>query len=623
VKKPLVSLILLFSSFFSACQPTQGSLPQQSPSPTASISLSPTAVQTLSDLSPTAGPVSVDVLDGNLPFDQFVEESFKLLLLRDPEAITIEGLSDMLGARNDRLNNLSISYIEETFALQRAIHDALQSYDRAALTTAQQVTYDTYAWYLDDLIRGQEFLYNDYPVNQMYTLGVQYVTEYLFTDYHPLETLEDAQDYITRLTLVKPKFEQLTAALDQRNQAGILAPRFVFEWSLGDIQVIAGSDAAETSFYTNLHDKLKASSAFTQGQRDQLEQQALDAVTASVIPAYQMLADAIEDLLKAAPRDDGVWQFDNGAAYYAYALRHFTSTDMTAEEIHQLGLSELDRIHVEMRQAFEQLGYQGDNALRLNFDQLAGASGLISGDQVVQRYETLIQTANQNLSSAFDIFPEAFVKVDRIPAGAAFYSAAALDGTRPGIFYAPVGGQQPIYNMATVAYHEAVPGHHFQIALQREMDLPLMRNLVVFNAYTEGWALYAERLAYEVGWYADDPYGNLGRLQYEAHRAARLVVDTGIHVKGWTFDQAVNFMVENTGLPEHVMQSEVARYIVWPGQATSYYIGYLKLLELRQQAQTQLGDAFDLVEFHHLILQTGSVPLDVMEDVVTAWLAEK
>jgi uncharacterized protein (DUF885 family) len=296
---------------------------------------------------------------------------------------------------------------------------------------------------------------------------------------------------------------------------------------------------------------------------------------------------------------------------------------MSAEEIHQLGLSELERIHGEMRQAFEQLGFSSNNSLAANYNQLAAEGGLVQGEAILRRYEELITDASQNLGGAFDVMPQAAVEMGRIPSGAAFYSSASVDGTRPGVFYAPVGGQQPAYNMATVAYHEAVPGHHFQISLQREMDLPLMRNLTVFSGYAEGWALYAERLASELGWYADDPYGDLGRLQYEAHRAARLVVDTGIHSRQWTFDQAVDFLVENTGLPEAFMRSEVARYIVWPGQAASYYLGFLKMLELREQAKAQLGEAFDLVEFHRVVLGAGSVPLEVLEGVVEDWLASK
>jgi len=627
VKHTRLHLILLFCLLFSACGAQAEPAPATEAVPTQNIApgLTPTAIDV-----PVVEPTTTDtapVIDmtwlSELPFDQFMEESFKLLLLRDPEAVTIEGLSGMFGVRNDRLSDFSDVYIQESFTLQRAVYDLLRSYDRAALTPAQQVTYDTYAWYLDDLIRGQEFMYNDYPVNFMYILGQQYLTVALFSDYQPLSSLEDAQDYIARLWLVETKFEQLSESLYLRQQAGIVPPRFVFEWSLGDVQGIANTPANGSSFYLTLRDKVNALEGVSDEQKEALRGEGLKAVEEAVLPAYLALAEAMQDLMKDAPRQDGVWQFDNGEDYYTYALRHFTSTEMSAEEIHELGLGELERIHGEMKQIFTQLGYSDKNDLATNYRLLAGDSGLLQGAQVVSRYEELIESASQNLSGAFDIFPEASVKVDTIPSGAAFYVAAALDGSRPGVFYAAVGGQQPVYNMATVAYHEAIPGHHFQIALQREMELPLMRNVVVFNAYTEGWALYAERLANEMGWYAGDPYGDLGRLQYEAHRAARLVVDTGIHAKKWTFDEAVEFMVENTGLPEGHMQSEVARYIVLPGQACSYYIGYLKMLELREKAQAQFGDSFDLVAFHRVVLEAGSVPLEVLEEVVEEWLAGK
>jgi uncharacterized protein (DUF885 family) len=616
---------MLFSLLLSACQPTTSST---SPSPSEA-----SATQAGSPLPATATAVGESSQSGSVeptpfaeltvgqPFDQFIDDSFRMLMLRDPETLTIEGLSGMFGVRNDRLNDLSEPYIQETFALQRALYDVLRSYERASLTPAQQVTYDVYAWYLDDLIRGQDFRYNDYPVNFMYLLGQQYVTQALFTDYQPLTSATDAQDYLSRLWQVKPKFDQLIESLYQRQAAGLSAPRFVFEWSLGDVQGIGNTSAKSSAFYTTFNDKLSTLEGLSDDEKQALRDEALQAVEESVLPAYQALAETMRDLMKDAPQQEGVWQFANGEDYYKYALRHFTSTEMSADEIHDLGLSELERIHAEMNAIFNQLGYPEQNDLATNYRLLAGKSGLLQGEQILQRYEDLIATASQNLSPAFDIFPQAQVVVDRIPSGAAFYVSSALDGSRPGIFYAPVGGQQPAYKLPTVAYHEAIPGHHFQITLQREMDLPLMRNVITFNAYAEGWALYAERLAKELGWYDDDPYGDLGRLQYEAHRAARLVVDTGIHAKQWTFDQALDFMVENTGLDRSFLQTEVARYIVWPGQAASYYIGYLKLLELRQQAQAQLGDAFDLVEFHRVVLNAGSVPLDVLEDIVDAWLA--
>jgi uncharacterized protein (DUF885 family) len=232
----------------------------------------------------------------------------------------------------------------------------------------------------------------------------------------------------------------------------------------------------------------------------------------------------------------------------------------------------------------------------------------------------LIKEAEQKVAPVFDLRPKADVIVIAGENGD-YYTPPTVDGSRPGMFYAQVTGTEWRFSMPTLAYHEAVPGHHFQLALALEQPLPAFRKSSQFMAYTEGWALYAERLASELGFYQNDPYGDLGRLQAEAFRAARLVVDTGIHGKKWTFDQAVEFMVENTGLPEEYVQGEVGRYIMWPGQATAYMVGMLKILELRQKAQDALGDRFDLVEFHNVILRNGSVPLEILDEVVNEYIA--
>jgi uncharacterized protein (DUF885 family) len=241
---------------------------------------------------------------------------------------------------------------------------------------------------------------------------------------------------------------------------------------------------------------------------------------------------------------------------------------------------------------------------------------------MVSTYETIIRQAENRLEPAFVLFPQAKVIVIGGASGG-YYVSGSLDGSRPGAFYASTTGGSPLFSMPTLAYHEAVPGHHLQIAIAQEMELPTFRNLVHFTGYTEGWALYAEQLAWELGWYADDPYGDLGRLQAEAFRAARLVVDTGIHEKQWTFDKAADYMVENTGLPRDMVTGQISRYIAWPGQATAYKIGMIKILELRQHAIDQLGEAYDIKEFHSIILGNGSMPLDVLEKVVQNYIDEK
>jgi len=245
---------------------------------------------------------------------------------------------------------------------------------------------------------------------------------------------------------------------------------------------------------------------------------------------------------------------------------------------------------------------------------------------VLETYTEIIARAEQNLDAAFDIRPKTRVIVVGDDFGG-FYIPGAIDGSRPGAFYAAVGGKgEDYYGMPTLAYHEAIPGHHFQIALAQETDLPGFRRGVSFTGYTEGWALYAEQLAWELGWYADDPYGNLGRLQGEAFRAARLVVDTGIHAQGWDFDRALDFFVENVGYeagdivnPEH----QIARYVVWPGQSTAYKIGMIKILQLRQKTMDALGDQFDLQEFHQVVLSNGPVPLEILERLVDQYIAQK
>jgi uncharacterized protein (DUF885 family) len=268
------------------------------------------------------------------------------------------------------------------------------------------------------------------------------------------------------------------------------------------------------------------------------------------------------------------------------------------------------------------LGYPEDEGLPELFERVAKDGGSLRGEQIVAGYEAIIEEVDQRMSVAFDLRPSASVEVIGGPTGG-YYVAPAMDGSRPGYFYASNVGTQPKFSMATLAYHEAIPGHHFQLALAQELDLPLFRKNTVFTAYAEGWALYAERLAWEMGMYADDPYGNLGRLQYEAFRTVRLVVDTGIHAKKWTYDEAVTYMVENTGLPRGQVEFEVSRYIAWPGQATAYEIGMIRILGLRREAEERLGDRFDLKAFHNVVLGSGSVPLETLDRLVEEYIEER
>jgi uncharacterized protein (DUF885 family) len=555
-----------------------------------------------------------------LPFDEFLEESYHQLMVRDPETITELGLDAAFGMPGDQLTNISDTHEHETYALIVEIQTQLFQYDRQSLTPEQQLSYDIYAWYLDDLLRGQKFMYNNLLVSHYFVTAVQYQTLYFFTDIQPVTDKQTAENYITRLSQIDEKFAQAVEGLQLCEQAGVIPPRFSLEWAMEDLNGIVNSPATFTPFYTSFKQKVNDLDNLSGDEKATLLEAAETKIETSVIPAFGMLAGYVTDLIERAPTDVGVWQYPNGRAYYEYLVRHHTTTEMTPDEIHQLGFQELERIHSEMQTIFSQLGYPEDESLPQLFERVAQDSGSLQGDEIVAEYEVLIEAAEEQVKPVFGLQPNADVVVIGVPRGG-FYVRPAVDGSRPGTFYATATGIEPKFSMPTLAYHEAVPGHHTQIAIALELDLPDFRKGGPYTAYSEGWALYAEHLMAELGVYESDPYGDLGRLQAEAFRAARLVVDTGIHAKGWSYEQAVDFMIENTGMSQQQMEFEVARYIVWPGQALAYKIGMIKILELRQLAEDQLGDQYNLTEFHNVVLGNGAVPLDILEQIVETYIA--
>lgn len=603
---------------------TPPSLPPVAVTPSAApatpqAALSPPAAELVLSPSTALRVNSIEGLEG-LGADAFFDESYKRLLLRNPEYVTTLGLTRSFGIGNDRLTDLSAGYQRETQGLERAILELLRRYDRARLTPAQRLTADVYDWYLDDRVRGQAFAYDDYLLNPT-VFSVHNDLLQFFSDIHPVRTAQEARDYVTRLSQVKTKYEQVIAGLQLREQAGVVLPRFLIPVVVSDLRTIADA-SPRGPFYTAFAGKVNALSDLGDAEKQALLADAEREIAASVIPAYKALVEYLERQQAVATNDAGIWKLPDGAAYYAYLLRHHTTTNLTADQIHELGKRELQRIHGEMRQTFGALGYDTTQGLPTLYNRLAQDGGMVSGGQIVATYERLIRGAEEPLSAVFDQKPGARVIVIGGPTGG-YYTPPAIDGSRPGAFYAQATGVVPKYTMASLAYHEAVPGHHFQLAIAQELNLPILRRDMGFTGHIEGWALYAERLAKEMELYADDPYGDLGRLQMEAFRAARLVVDTGLHANRWSFDQAVDYMVENTGRPRAAMQAEVARYVSIPGQATAYYVGFLKVLELRERAQNALGNRFDLKEFHNVLLANGTVPLDVLEQLVDAYIQAK
>jgi len=565
----------------------------------------------------------------NLPIDAFFEESYLLFVRRRPEQITRMGMAAELGVRNDGLDNLSDEYLRETQMLETAVLDLLHTYDRSSLTSEQQTSYDVYEWYLDNQIQGHPFMYHDYPITHF--LGsYQDGLLRLITELHPMTTKEDAEDYISRVSQINIQVEQLMEGLEIREEMGIIPPKHILDMAQGQyIEHLnlrssdpASIDPETLEVYTVFAEKLEEIEGLSEAEKQMLLEDARIATEKVFIPAFVTLLDYINHLLPLADDDIGLWKLPDGDAYYAYLLRDQTTTNMSPDEIHELGLVEVARIQSELRQLYDELGYPADESRQASIDRAIDEAGYINistqagKDEYTTAVIELVAETQTAFDEYFDMSPSNEVVVVPGPWGG-YYVPGTPDGSRPGAYHISVSGQwKSKYDIPTIAYHEAVPGHHFQIALAQEMDMPLLRNDIVFNAYAEGWALYAERLAKEAGLYADDPYGDIGRLQFELLRGVRLVTDTGIHAKGWTRQEAKQYMDETMGKPGW-FSHEVDRYIAMPGQATGYKIGMNKILELREQEMTRLGDEFDIKAFHNTVLGSGSVPLEILEQIVS------
>jgi uncharacterized protein (DUF885 family) len=546
----------------------------------------------------------------NANFDQFIDISYKQYLLRFPQLLTHYGLAQQLGVRNDRLDDYSEAYLTETRAIESLILTRLRAFDRNALSPDRQLTYDICHWYWDDLVRGHEFADLDYLVTHYYITSRDWGLFDLLTVVHPLSSLRDAEDYVTRLSQASTQLDQLTAALVHRAESGIIAPEVILAQAVANLQGLAFSSSKYHPFYTTLSAGVRSIDAISESERTRLLAEADDLVNSQVLPATRRLYDQLVSLRRIAPLSIGYSSQPNGAAYYAYALRHQTQTEISAQEIHELGLMHVARLEEEMREAAAKMGYPEGLSIGAICARAASSGGYVFGSDIVSTYENILAEAGQNASGVFERLPRSPVLV--VPDAVGGYYRPS-SGARPAEFAAPAGGSQPYFLMPTLTYHETIPGHHLQIGLAAELDLPLLRNVEAFLGFTEGWALYAERLAWELGWYEADPYGNVGRLSDEMMRAVRLVVDTGIHAMDWTYSQAVDYFAAHTGRPIAFARSQVQRYIVWPGQSTSYMIGFLRILALRDHVQERLGEAFDLAAFHTLLLENGSMPIEILE----------
>jgi uncharacterized protein (DUF885 family) len=483
---------------------------------------------------PTAAELFAEDLQG-LSLDDFYTTSIGWLVQRSPETLIWRSLMDIYPQSTAQLDNLSDDYQRETFELYQVALDALRGYDRSILDADGQLNYDLYEWYLRDVVDRLPFIYHDFPATYG-IFGTARGTEQLFTEVHPIDSLQDARDYVARLGLIEQKFAQLEDHLDLQQQNGIVEPALTMQVAINQVSAMASMNAIDSPYYTALVGKMTGQPDISDAQLNELANEALTMINGGVRRAYQSLLAKMQDLLSNAPAQIGVGQYPNGDAWYDYALRHHTTSDLSAAEIHQLGLDELVRIRAQMQEIFvNELGYDPNLTLPQYFSLVTQDGGIIPAANVKATYEAIIDQAELDIGDAFDIFPSADVVVIGVPFGG-YYIGPSADGSRPGAFYAGTQNNEPWFQMRSLAYHEAIPGHHTQIAIGIDQNLPVARVVQRSTGFIEGWALYAERLAWELGWHDGDPYSNLGRLQYEALRASRLAMDTGIHSLGWSFD---------------------------------------------------------------------------------------
>lgn len=569
-------------------------------------------------------------------FRAFLDRSVVKMAFESPETLTSLGFLESVGitGHNAELDDDSPEAMDKTFAQVRDLREALLSYSDADLDENQRISKDIALYLADFALVSEPYRYHNYPLNQLF--GVQNGYPSFMQAQHQVHSVGDAENYLSRLQKVKLKFAQTLEGLKIREAKGIIPPKFVIERVLTEMNDFVATPVQDNILYSSFKTKL-ADTDISADEQARLLAAAEADIKGYVHPAYQLFIDYLTQLQAKAGTDDGYWALPNGNLAYEQLLKFFTTTNYTADEIHAKGLAEVDRIQNEIMTILAAEGYDVGQGFSVAIEALAADPKFYYEDsdagraQILVDYQAILDEVNAGLGDAFRIRPEAGMEVVRIPefkektAPGAYYQQPAIDGSRPGRFYANLYDIKatPKYGMRTLAYHEGIPGHHFQIAVAMELEgMPLIRKMAPFTAYIEGWALYSERLAWELG-FQKDPFDNIGRLQAELFRAVRLVVDTGIHHSRWTREQAIDYMKKNTGMSDRDVTAEIERYIVMPGQATAYKVGMMKILELREKAKSALGDKFDLRDFHDVVLKNGAVPLDILETLVDRYIADK
>lgn len=572
-------------------------------------------------------PAKIDSEQANALYDELFMET-----LRDsPEYMTYMGMRERYGEWDD--------YSQEAYdrwvARSENQLQQLQAMDPGQLDKSSGLSLTLYKQRLQNSLDDRQWRYHRYPVNQM--RGMHAGIPSFLINQHLIANLEEAQAYIARVNGTSQLLADVIVDLNIRADKGVLAPQFAFSHSIRDSKnIIVGIDdnsGQENPLMTDFKSKI-ADLEIAEDTKAELIAQLDQALQQQMAPAYRKLIAVLEDLGERAGGNYGVWRLPNGEAYYNNRLKRITTTDLTAEQIHNLGLSEVARIQAEMREIMQTVGFEGD--LQAFFEFMRTDDQFDYGDSpegkaaYLADAKAVIDDMATRLDELFYTKPKAPLIVKAVEAfreksaGRAFYQRAAPDGSRPGTYYANLSNMKDMrsYDLEALAYHEGIPGHHMQGSISQEQTgLPMFRRYGGYTAYSEGWGLYSEYIPKEMGLYAD-PYSDFGRLSMELWRACRLVVDTGLHYKRWTREEAIAYLSANTASDQAANIKAIERYMVMPGQATAYKIGMIKLLELREKARAALGDKFDIRGYHEVVLSNGAVPLNVLEDLVDEWVAE-
>ena len=568
--------------------------------------------------------------------DKFLDDSVLEPILDSPQTLTSLGLHqlDFLTNHNESLDDYSVEKSELDHEKFLVYYEKLNNFDETQLPSSAKLNLEVAKFAANIEKRGFEnFRYYMGPFIQFYGTHLSFVN--FMTDTHKLVSEKDAEDYIKRISKIPDAIEQLMVFEKRRAEAGIYSPKFVYEKTLLQLTSLIETPTDQHPLFITFRDASE-SMDLENDKRENMLLSLKDNIE-KFKSSYAKLKILVEENSNNAREFDGVWSLPNGDDYYKHRLQIFTTTDLTADEIHNLGLQMVEEIQSEIKRILSDEGYDVNRPLADLFVELNNDPRFLFEDSdkgreaILEEYRRINDETYAMLPDYFNELPKAKVIVKRVPifseksAAGGYYQGSSLDGSRPAAWYAnlyDINATQT-FKMPALSFHEAVPGHHLQIALNQENQNQTLWNKFGYrtSAFSEGWALYAERLAVEAG-LIKDPYEMIGSLQSELFRAARLVVDTGLHSKKWTREEAIIYMMDNAGEVRSESESEIERYIVWPGQATSYMIGRIKIMELRERAKTELGNRFDIKDFHSVVLMNGILPLTVLEALVDQYIKE-